>query len=133
MTTFNQYVSPWLDAGRRREVPGHRRPGRGAGRVVLVGCHTPVIGRDHVDRALAGDPPLAVRLGPAAARPGRARRRSRADNARRNRLTADRPPDDAPVTSHRGIVAPEVRASANRPRRVPRDARARRLMLWKGQ
>ena len=28
--TFDRYVSPWLDAGRRRPLPGDRRPHRGA-------------------------------------------------------------------------------------------------------
>jgi flavorubredoxin len=53
MVMFNQYVSPWLtmvdDAKFQATVD--RIDALGASRI--VGCHTPMIGRDHIDRAIA--------------------------------------------------------------------------------
>jgi flavorubredoxin len=52
MATFNQYVSPWitLTDDARFQATVDRVETLGAS--VLVGCHTPVIGRSHVDRAI---------------------------------------------------------------------------------
>lgn len=53
MATFNQYVSPWLllTDDRKFQATVDRvdalRPS------FLTGCHTPIIGRDHVDQAIA--------------------------------------------------------------------------------
>ena len=62
--TFARYVSPWLDPGRRRSLPGHRRPGRGAASVRHGRLpHTGHLG-GRVDAAIA-----TVRQSPTAAVP----------------------------------------------------------------
>ena len=75
---FDHYVSPWLDARRRRQVPGHRRPRRGAGPTVMVGCHTPAISRRRTSPRRS-TPPAARRRRPSRPSPTRpcSRRSSR--------------------------------------------------------
>jgi flavorubredoxin len=52
MAMFNQYVSPWitLTDDAKFQATVDRVEALGASR--LVGCHTPVIGRSHIDRAM---------------------------------------------------------------------------------
>jgi flavorubredoxin len=52
MLTFNQYVSPWitLTDDAKFQATVDRVEALGACRI--VGCHTPVIGRSHIDRAI---------------------------------------------------------------------------------
>jgi flavorubredoxin len=53
MATFNQYVSPWITMTDDRKFQATVDRVEGLGASFLVGCHTPVIGRCHVDQAIA--------------------------------------------------------------------------------
>ncbi len=53
MTMFNKYVSPWLDLvdDEKFQLTVDRVEALGAS--YIAGCHTPIIGRDRVDEAIA--------------------------------------------------------------------------------
>jgi len=53
MATFNQYVAPWITMTDDRKFQATVERVEALGASFLVGCHTPVIGRSHVDQAIA--------------------------------------------------------------------------------
>jgi hypothetical protein len=53
MTMFNQYVSPWLELTEDRKFQATVDRVEALGASAIAGCHTPVIGRAHVDAALS--------------------------------------------------------------------------------
>ena len=53
MTTFNQYVSPWLALTDDRKFQATVDRVEALGACAVAGCHTPVIGRAHVDAAIS--------------------------------------------------------------------------------
>lgn len=53
MATFNRYVSPWITLTDDRKFQATVDRVEALGASYLTGCHTPVIGRDFVDRAIA--------------------------------------------------------------------------------
>jgi flavorubredoxin len=53
MMTFNQYVSPWITLTDEARFASTVDRIEALGASSIAGCHTPVIGRDHIDRALA--------------------------------------------------------------------------------
>jgi flavorubredoxin len=52
MTTFNQYVSPWITLTDEAKFAATVDRVEALGASYIVGCHTPVIARDHIDLAL---------------------------------------------------------------------------------
>ena len=61
MATFNQYVSPWITLTDDAKFQATVDRVEALGACAMAGCHTPVIGRPHVDRAIA-----TTRLSPSA-------------------------------------------------------------------
>jgi flavorubredoxin len=61
MATFNQYVSPWITIADEAKFQASVDRVEALGASTIVGCHTPMIGRDLVDRAI-----LATRRSPSA-------------------------------------------------------------------
>lgn len=53
MATFNNYVSPWITLTDDRKFQATVDRVEALGASYIVGCHTPVIGRDHIDKAIA--------------------------------------------------------------------------------
>jgi flavorubredoxin len=53
MATFNRYVSPWITMTDDRKFQATVDRIEALGASYLVGCHTPIIGRSHVDQAIA--------------------------------------------------------------------------------
>ncbi len=53
MATFNQYVSPWITLTDDRKFQATVERVEALGASYFVGCHTPVIGRSHLDQAIA--------------------------------------------------------------------------------
>jgi flavorubredoxin len=53
MPTFNQYVAPWITMTDERKFQASVDRVEALGVSVIAGCHTPVIGRSHVDQAIA--------------------------------------------------------------------------------
>jgi flavorubredoxin len=53
MMTFNQYVSPWITLTDEAKFAATVDRVEALGASYIVGCHTPVIARDHIDLALA--------------------------------------------------------------------------------
>jgi len=53
MMTFNQYISPWITVTDEAKFGAAVDRVEALGASSIVGCHTPLIGRDHIDRALA--------------------------------------------------------------------------------
>jgi flavorubredoxin len=53
MMTFNQYVAPWITLTDEAKFGATVDRIEALGASYLVGCHTPVIGRDRIDQALA--------------------------------------------------------------------------------
>ncbi len=52
MLTFNQYVSPWVTLADDAKFQATVDRVEALGACRIVGCHTPVIGRSHIDRAI---------------------------------------------------------------------------------
>ncbi len=59
MAMFNQYVAPWITMTDDRKFQATVERVEALGASFLAGCHTPIIGRNHVDQAIA-----ATRLSP---------------------------------------------------------------------
>jgi flavorubredoxin len=53
MAMFNQYVSPWITMTDEAKFQASVDRIQALGASTIVGCHTPVIGRAHVDAAIA--------------------------------------------------------------------------------
>jgi flavorubredoxin len=53
MPTFNQYVAPWITMTDDRKFQAAVDRVEALGASFITGCHTPVIGRSHVDQAIA--------------------------------------------------------------------------------
>lgn len=53
MATFNNYVSPWINLTDDRKFQATVDRVEALGASCILGCHTPVIGRDNVDKAIA--------------------------------------------------------------------------------
>jgi flavorubredoxin len=53
MMTFNRYVSPWITLTDEAKFGATVDRVEALGASAIVGCHTPLIGRDHIDQALA--------------------------------------------------------------------------------
>ncbi len=53
MLMFNQYVSPWIAMAEERKFQATVDRVQALGASFIAGCHTPVIGRTHIDQAIA--------------------------------------------------------------------------------
>lgn len=53
MVTFNNYVSPWITMTEDRKFQATVDRVEALGASFIVGCHTPVIGRENVEKAIA--------------------------------------------------------------------------------
>lgn len=53
MPTFNQWVAPWMTIADDRKFQATVDRVEALGASTLAGCHTPLIGHSHVDRAIA--------------------------------------------------------------------------------
>jgi len=53
MSTFNQYVSPWITLTDDRKFQATVDRVEALGACAMAGCHTPMIARNHIDHAIA--------------------------------------------------------------------------------
>ncbi len=53
MLMFNQYVSPWITMAEEHKYQATVDRVQALGASFITGCHTPVIGRAHIDQAIA--------------------------------------------------------------------------------